>query len=287
VIKNLKIYLIFLIITFISSCTLLQFDDSYIKIKSNKWSGEEIFLSDVSNDITRNSDINYRWSRLRKQRRVPYHRIKENKAIILGNTRVGDKNFLVIQLDNKRKYKWEKYYWEESDLYLTGHICRNNTKSKAQNMIGQDIWLNYFLGDTILINNSPENFDKFQKVKIIGTEIYYNGGRDSPIWLKILSKKGNTALLRFNGMIKNIGRQNYYFNQNPFLKNWSKKMKEKIIAGKIEIGMNKKQVRTAIGNPDVINNTSSRQNISQQWIYGRNISNKKYLLFEYDKLVSM
>lgn len=283
----MKFYLLFLIIIFINSCTLLQFDDSYIKIKSNKWSGEEIFLSDISGDIIRKSDINYRWSRLRKQRRVPYHRIKENKGIILGNTQVVDKKFLVIQLDNKRKYKWEKHFWEESDLYLAGHICRNNTKLKAQNMIGQDIWLNYFLGDTILINNSHENFDKFQKVKIVGTEIYYNGGRDSPVWLKILSKKGNTALLRFNGMVKNIGRQNYYFKENPILKNWDKKMKEKIVAGKIEIGMNKKQVRTAIGNPDVINNTSSRQNISQQWIYGRNISNKKYLLFEYDKLVSM
>ena len=88
-------------------------------------------------------------------------------------------------------------------------------------------------------------------------------------------------------MKKNVGRQNYYFNQNPLLKIWSKKMKEKIIAGKIEKGMNKKQVRTAIGNPDIINNTSSRKSISQQWIYGRDISNKKYLLFEYDKLVSM
>ena len=74
-----------MIIIFTNSCTLLQFDDSYIKIRSNKWSGEEIFLSDISNDIIRNSDINYRWSRLRKQRRVPYHRIKENKGIILGN----------------------------------------------------------------------------------------------------------------------------------------------------------------------------------------------------------
>ncbi len=59
-------------------------------------------------------------------------------------------------------------------------------------------------------------------------------------------------------------------------KNWINNLQEKIVAGKIEIGMNKKQVRTALGNPDVINNTSSRQNISQQWIYGRNISNKKY-----------
>ena len=283
----MKFHLFLLIIFLTNSCTWFHFRDSSITIKSNKWSGEEIILSDISNNIIRNSDINYRWSNLKNKRRVPYHRIKKKRGIILGNINSIDKKYLVVQLDNKRKYKWEKQYWEENDLHLAGHICRKNTKLKAQNMIGQHIWLNYFLGDTILINNSPENFDKFQKVKIIGIEIYYNGGRDSPVWLKVLSKKGNAALLRFNGMEKNIGRQNYYFCYDPLLKVWSKAMKEKIIAGKIEIGMNKKQVRTAIGNPDIINNTSSRQNISQQWIYGNDVSNKKYLLFEYDKLVSM
>ena len=51
--------------------------------------------------------------------------------------------------------------------------------------------------------------------------------------------------------------------------------------------MNESQVRVSIGNPNIINNTSSRHSVSEQWIYGNNIGNKKYLLFEYGKLVSM
>ena len=50
--------------------------------------------------------------------------------------------------------------------------------------------------------------------------------------------------------------------------------------GKIEYGMNYEQVRASIGNPDIINNTSSRHGVSQQWIYGKNLSNKRYLFLK-------
>ena len=51
--------------------------------------------------------------------------------------------------------------------------------------------------------------------------------------------------------------------------------------------MSDEQVRVAIGNPDVINNTSSRHSVSEQWIYGNVVVKKKYLSFEYGKLISM
>ena len=57
--------------------------------------------------------------------------------------------------------------------------------------------------------------------------------------------------------------------------------------GKIEYGMNYEQVRASIGNPDIINNTSSRHGVSQQWIYGKNLSNRRYLVFENGRLSSM
>ena len=57
--------------------------------------------------------------------------------------------------------------------------------------------------------------------------------------------------------------------------------------GKIEYGMNQEQVRASIGNPDIINNTSSRHGVSEQWIYGKNLSNKRYLIFENGRLSSM
>ena len=51
--------------------------------------------------------------------------------------------------------------------------------------------------------------------------------------------------------------------------------------------MNQKQVRLSIGNPDSINNTSSRHGVSQQWIFGDSINDKRYLLFKNGKLISM
>ena len=38
--------------------------------------------------------------------------------------------------------------------------------------------------------------------------------------------------------------------------------------------MSDEQVRVAIGNPDVINNTSSRHGVSEQWIYGNVVGEK-------------
>ena len=39
--------------------------------------------------------------------------------------------------------------------------------------------------------------------------------------------------------------------------------------------------------PDFINNTSSRHGVSQQWIYGKNLSNRRFLVFENGRLSSM
>ena len=47
------------------------------------------------------------------------------------------------------------------------------------------------------------------------------------------------------------------------------KILKNIIKGEIDYNMSFEQVRAAIGNPDIINNTSSRHGVSQQWIYGK------------------
>ena len=52
----------------------------------------------------------------------------------------------------------------------------------------------------------------------------------------------------------------------------------------IEIGMEDRQVRISIGNPDEINTTSSRHGIGEQWIFINQKGNKTYYQFEYDKL---
>ena len=55
-----------------------------------------------------------------------------------------------------------------------------------------------------------------------------------------------------------------------YSKKWGKDILNKIMSGKIDYGMNESQVRVSIGNPNIINNTSSRHSVSEQWIYGNN-----------------
>ena len=94
-------------------------------------------------------------------------------------------------------------------------------------------------------------------------------------------------MVRYNGNKKIVGKQNYYFDNQPLPKMWGDDLILKIISGEVSAGMSVEQVRVAVGNPDVINNTSSRHSVSEQWIYGNVVGEKKYLSFDYGKLISM
>ena len=160
-------------------------------------------------------------------------------------------------------------------------------QNEAKKKIGQFIWLNIVDADTAFINNSKFLINKFNKVKVIGTRVFQNGGRDWPIWLEINSDDEFSVFVRYNGEKKIKGQQNYYFEDNPLPKIWGIEIIRKIMSGQIEYGMKEEQVRVSIGNPHTINNTSSRHSVSEQWIYGKTVGKKKFLLFEYGELVSM
>ena len=285
-----KIQLIILLPLFVISffsCSLInqnKFADLIIK---NKWTGENVFFSDVSSEILKQKYLNSGWSKLNKDKSIPYFKLKKNKGVILGNYYKDHIEYLVVQLDNGKKYKWKKNHWQVNDKAMPSHLCRLTVLDDAKKMIGEFIWLNTVSTDTVFINNTDLRFNRFKKVKIIDTKVYQNGGRDWPVWLEIMSYNENSVFIRYNGNKKTEGRQNNYFVNNPLPKIWGKDIIKKIISGKIENGMNEDQVRISIGNPNVINNTSSRHSVSAQWIYGNTIGEKKYLLFEYGKLVTM
>ena len=288
IIKNYKlIYLIYLFIFLFSSCNLFKknfFKDSIIK---NKWTGETVLFSDVSIQILKQKYINRGWTKFNKNKSVPYFKLKKQKGIILGNYFNSQKEYLVVQLDNGKKYKWEKTFWQINDNALPEHLCRIEDLDQAKKLNGKYIWLNSFAGDTSFINVPGMIYSKFKKVKVIDTRVYQNGGRDWPIWLVIKSNNEFNPMVRYNGNKKIVGRQNYYFDQQPLPKIWGEDLILKIVSGKVSPGMNDEQVRVAMGNPDVINNTSSRHSVSEQWIYGKLVGKKKYLSFEYGKLISM
>ena len=287
-IKNYKLlYLINLIVFLFSSCNLFNKNLNNDSIIKNRWSGEAVLFSDVSSEILKQKYINRGWTKFNKNKSIPYFKLKKQEGIILGNYFNNKKEYLVVQLKSGNKYKWEKSHWEVNDNALPSHLCRIKDLDQAEKLNGMHIWLNSITDDTSFISVSGMVYNKFQKVKIIGTRVFQNGGRDRPIWLVIESNSEFNPMVRYNGNKKVIGKQNYYFDNQPLPKIWGEDLIQKIILGNVSLGMSDEQVRVAIGNPDVINNTSSRHNISEQWIYGNIVSEKKYLLFEYGKLVSM
>ena len=119
----------------------------------------------------------------------------------------------------------------------------------------------------------------------MGIKNMTNSSSSIPIWLKIKDERGYEGYLRYSKTKDNIGFEDNYYLDHPIPNEWSKNIIKRILKGEIELGMNKSQVRRSIGNPDFVNNTSSRYGVSEQWLYKKTNSRSISYQFEYGKLV--
>ena len=277
--------IIILAIFYKTSCISFHSLSKEVIINENQWTDKNFIFSDVSKELFKQKKINENWSSFYSDKRIPYFKLKNSRGKILGDHIKNNEKFLVINLENNKKYKW-KYNHAKKNL-LPSHIAVFEDVENAKKLIGKNIWLNNIVSDTIFMGQLGSSFKKFQKVNVSGVKIYQNSIVDCPIWLEIDLKNDFNSYIRYNGKFKIHSRQNNYFIKNPIKKSWDQTSIEKIMEGKIEYGMNHEQVRASIGNPDIINNTSSRHGVSEQWIYGKNLSNKRYLIFENGRLSSM
>ena len=277
--------IILLAISFKTSCISFLGLSREIIVNENQWTNKNFIFSDISKELSNQRRINENWSSFDSDKRIPYFKLKNSRGKILGNYATDNEKFLVINLENNKKYKWKYDYTKEN--LLPSHIAVFDDVENAKKLIGKDIWLNDIFSDSIFMSQSGTSFKKFQKVNVVGLKIYQNSTVDFPIWLEINSKNDLNSYIRYNGKFRIHSRQNNYFIKNPIKKSWNQASIEKIMEGKIEYGMNYEQVRASMGNPDIINNTSSRHGVSQQWIYGKNLSNRRYLIFENGRLSSM
>ena len=277
--------IIFLVVFINTYCTSFHSISKDFKIYENKWSNKDFIFSDISKELSKQKKINENWSGFDSDRGIPYFKLKNSSGKILGDHVIENEKFLVINLENNKKYKW-KYDHAKKNL-LPSHIAVFEDVENAKKLIGKSIWLNNIVSDTVFMGQLGSSFKKFQKVNVVGVKIYQNSIVDCPIWLEIDLKNDFNSYVRYNGKFKIHSRQNNYFIKNPIKKSCDQTSIEKIMEGKIEYGMNHEQVRASIGNPDIINNTSSRHGVSEQWIYGKNLSNKRYLIFENGRLSSM
>ena len=277
--------IIILAIFYKTSCISFHSLSREIIINENQWTDKNFIFSDVSKELFKQKKINENWSSFDSDKKIPYFKLKNSRGKILGDYIKDNENFLVINLENNKTYKWK--YNHAKNFFLPSHIAVFEDVENAKKLIGKNIWLNNIVSDTIFMGQLGSSFKKFQKVSVIGVKIYQNSIVDCPIWLEIDLKNDFNSYIRYNGKFKIHSRQNNYFIKNPIKKSWDQTSIEKIMEGKIEYGMNYEQVRASIGNPYIINNTSSRHGVSQQWIYGKNLSNRRYLVFENGRLSSM
>ena len=274
---------LFLIILF-SSCSFLKFQSSAINIIENDWSGKEVMFADVSDEILKKTNINRSWSPMKRKRTKSYYKFQKVKATVVGDYTTDGSRYLVIELKRRKQYKRKRTPWEIKNNSLPNHIYLFSDFEAAKAMVGTDIWLNDVNDVRSFFSYAQKAFNRFAKVKVIDVFPYQNGGKDWPLWLIVKSIDGRRGNVRYNGTQKILGRQNYYFIEDPLPKYWGQEIIALVRNRDLELGMNEKQVRVSRGNPDIINNTSSRHGVGQQWIYGDSLRKKTYMYFEYGKL---
>ena len=154
----------------------------------------------------------------------------------------------------------------------------------VKQLIDTKIWLNDVWDAENFITKFPNSFYTFQSVEVKDVIGFQNSDIGYPIWLKVLTEKGEDAIVRYNQQGVRVGIKDHYFTSDPLPLEWGTEILQKIKNRKADIGMSSKQVLIAIGYPDEINSTSSRHGVSEQWIYLL-LNKKNYYQFEYDKLV--
>jgi hypothetical protein len=275
----------FVIILTLFSC--IKYNSSNIKslIIETQFSGDRVVFADLSKDLFNQEIINKNWSRINSEKSMPYFRLKNNSGKINGDFIHNAERYLIVQTNNGDLFKWK--YNPMVTRSLPSHLATLSAIEEAKLFIGKNIWLNEIHADSIFINNSEKRFKKFDKVMVLGVRVFQNSKTDMPIWLEIDTNNEHNAFIRYNGKFKTELRQNNYYKENPLKKEWPKTIIENLKKKKIQYGMSFEQVRVSIGNPEIVNNTSSANGVSQQWVYGKNLDEKKYLLFKNGKLVSM
>ncbi len=241
-----------------------------------QWSGDQVVFVSIGNEFSTYNNMNSEFEFLDEGNNyIPFSDLTKKKGIILGKFFNSEKlEYLLIELFNGQKIIYKRKSWEVASNILPPYFCNNEEIFAAREYIGRTIWLNKttnFLYPTTSSFFTNENvaFNRFEAVKVIDLYLFYNGGRDRPIWLKIKSlKEDHEGYVKYNMVDRREGHfENYYFSSNPFSLDWDPTIISEIKNGKILIGMTKKQVQLAWGNPTKIVKKSLKADRFDSWLY--------------------
>ena len=123
-----------------------------LRVNENHWTDKAFVFSEISKKLTKQKKINENWSSFDSDRSIPYFKLKNSRGKILGDYIIDNEKFLVISLENNKKYKWK--YGHIKENLLPSHIAILEDVENAKELIGNDIWLNDIFGDKFFMGNT-------------------------------------------------------------------------------------------------------------------------------------
>ena len=272
----IKFTFIFFYIVFIS-CFNLKFQEK--NITSNQWQGQKISLAKLGKNYKRHYRFNKMLSKFSSTKFLPYYKFIDKNFKIIGSYDAHKQNYLIIKDKKQRLFKLHL-----KKNVIPSFIVFEETLGNAKNFIGETIWLNDVFDKENFLTDFPKSFIPFQNVYVQDVVSFQNSDEGHPIWLKVVAKNGEDAIVRYNIQGRRVGIKDHYFKSDPLPKSWGNELRKKIKNRRADVGMTSRQVQIALGYPEKIINTSSRHGVSEQWMYL--LKNKNiYYQFEYDTLI--
>jgi len=282
--ENILVHVLLSCFIIFNSCSFFSKDN--IQIIDNYFTGEKLYFSDLDKNYKKSKNFSKIWSKIHSKRFRSYHKFLDKKFMIIGESKILDKNFVIIKDKKNRLYKSIVKTDTSGNIILPSHLLLEKHYKNAKKLIDKEIWLNFTNNNKIFYSNSNHNISRFSKVKVTGLIKYQDGENYLPLWLKIKYRKNIDGLVRYCPTQDNVGFEDHYFTEEPLPRLWGDEMIDLILKGETIIGMAEDQLRKSIGNPDMINKTSSRYGMSEQWIYvEKDSKSKTFYQFEYGKLV--
>jgi len=294
---NLNLFLLMLSISLIS-VNLYSVSIDELNIKQTSKSGEQIIFVKIINNYENGyyHKVAESYFKYLSGKNVKWKNIEDKNAIFLGKIRQDSTIYWLYKLSNGQFLISEvDDYWDKNQQF--SHLNRNHfvfisaidsLKNEYQN---KNIWLNKvddFMteGQKTFLNISNAWFERFDKVKIIEIQTFYNSGSGN-IWFLVENKSGEKAKVKYDRYynVNQVFKFNYYL-EDPLNETWGQDITNLIKNQKIKIGMSKYQVMVSWGKPDKINKTISKTYKKEQWIYKRFYSNQ-YLYFEDGLLITI
>lgn len=150
----------------------------------------------------------------------------------------------------------------------------------AKTLIGKQIWINNrdVVRPQVLCTHDPNVFfptRHLEQLQVTGIHVGYIGHSygAGPFFLKVKNAEGNEGLIKYY--------DRYFFISQPIRKGTPAAIINKIMKGKVSIGMTKQQVLLSWGRPEKINKSVGAWGVHEQLVYG-----DQYLYLENGRLSS-